>query len=139
MLESVSPAHAGVEGDCVDLDCGGTVSPAHAGVEARRRLSWRVMRRQPRACGGPGGGMRLTPSWVGTSSPGHSLHEGRVVLEEGWGYSTVVGGSCSTHNLRSVDPHPRGVGRPEAGRASADVEPSLGGCAETRRDRAGGR
>ena len=57
-----------------------------------------------------------------------------MLLEEGWGYSAGVGGSCSTHNLRSVDPHPRGVGRPEAGRASADVEPPPGGCGGTRRE-----
>ena len=38
-----------------------------------------------------------------------------MLLEEGWGYSTGVGGSCSTHNPRSVDPHPRGVFRPGAG------------------------
>ena len=56
-----------------------------------------------------------------------------MLLEEGWGYFAGVGGSCSTHNLRPVDPHPRGVGRPEAGRASADVEPPPGGCAGTRR------
>ena len=68
------------------------------------------------------------------SCPGRLLHEGRVLLEEGWGYSAGVGGSCSTHNLRPVDPHPRGVGRPEAGRASADVEPPPGGCAGTRRE-----
>ena len=58
--------------------------------------------------------------------PGRLLHEGRVLLEEGWGYSAGVGGSCSTHNLRSVDPHPRGAGRLEAGRASANVESPLG-------------
>ena len=68
------------------------------------------------------------------SCPGRLLHEGRVLLEEGWGYSTMGGRSCSTHNLRPVDPHPRGVGRPEAGRASADVEPPPGGCAGTRRE-----
>ena len=56
-----------------------------------------------------------------------------MLLEEGWGYSAGVGGSCSTHNLRPVDPHPRGVDRLEAGRASADVEPPPGGCAGTRR------
>ena len=66
--------------------------------------------------------------------PGRLLHEGRVLLEEGWGYSAGVGGSCSTHNRRSVDPHPRGVGRLEAGRDSADVEPPPGGCAGTRRE-----
>ena len=57
-----------------------------------------------------------------------------MLLEEGWGYSAGVGGSCSTHNLRPVDPHPRGVDRLEAGRASADVEPPPGGCAGTRRE-----
>ena len=45
---------------------------------------------------------------------GRLLHEGRVLLEEGWGYSTGVGGSCSTYNLRPVVPHPRGVFRPGA-------------------------
>ena len=63
---------------------------------------------------------------------GRLLHEVRVLLEEGWGYSTRGGCSCSTHNRRPVDPHPRGVGRPEAGRASADVEPPPGGCGGTR-------
>ena len=67
------------------------------------------------------------------SCPGRLLHEGRVLLEEGWGYSAGVGGSCSTHNLRPVDPHPRGVDRLEAGLASAEVEPPPGGCAGTRR------
>ena len=66
--------------------------------------------------------------------PGRLLHEGRVLLEEGWGYSAGVGGSRSTHNRRSVDPHPRGVGRLEAGRDSADVEPPPGGCGGTRRE-----
>ena len=60
-----------------------------------------------------------------------------MLLEEGWGYSAGVGGSCSTHNRRSVDPHPRGVGRLEAGRDSADVEPPPGGCAGTRREPGG--
>ena len=64
--------------------------------------------------------------------PGRLLHEGRVLLEEGWGYSAGVGGSRSTHNRRSVDPHPRGVGRLEAGRDSAGVEPPPGGCGGTR-------
>ena len=59
--------------------------------------------------------MRLTPSWAGAASPGRLLHEGRVLLEEGWGYSTGVEGSCSMHNPRLVDPHLRGVGRPEDG------------------------
>ena len=44
-----------------------------------------------------------------------------MLLEEGWGYSTRVGGSCSTHNPGSVDPHPRGVGRLEDG---ARAEPA---------------
>ena len=44
-----------------------------------------------------------------------ALHEGGVLLEEGWGYCGWVGPSCSTHNLWSVDPDPRGVGRLGAG------------------------
>ena len=39
------------------------------------------------------------------------LHEGGVLLEEGWGYWGWVGPSCSTHNPWPVDPDPRGVGR----------------------------
>ena len=60
-----------------------------------------------------------------------------MLLEEGWGYSTRGGRSCITHNLRPVDPHPRGMGRLEAGRDSADVEPPPGGCAGTRREPGG--
>ena len=41
----------------------------------------------------------------------HLLHEGRVPLEEGRVYSRWVGPSCSTHNPRAVDPHPRTVDR----------------------------
>ena len=63
------------------------------------------------------------------------MHEGRVLLEEGWGYSTMGGRSCSTYNLRSVDPHPRGVFRPGAAglapssshRPEAEREPETAG------------
>ena len=51
-----------------------------------------------------------------------ALHEGGVLLEEGWGYCGWVGPSCSTHNPRSVDPDPRGVDRLEA---RLKAEPAL--------------
>ncbi|PKY74433.1 hypothetical protein CYJ23_07325 [Actinomyces oris] len=41
--------------------------------------------------------------------PDGVLNEGRGLLEEGRGYSTGVGGSCSAHNPRPVHPHPRAV------------------------------
>ena len=47
-----------------------------------------------------------------------ALHEGGVLLEEGWEYCGWVGPSCSTHNPWSVDPDPRGVDR--LGPARAD-------------------
>ena len=68
------------------------------------------------------------------SCPGRLLHEGRVLLEEGWGYSAGVGGSCSTHNLRPVDPHPRGVGRLEDG---ARAEPTSSHRREAAREPGG--
>ena len=61
---------------------------------------------------------------VGEGRPGHCgggrrrldvLHEGGVLLEEGWGYCGWVGSSCSTHNHWPVDPDPRGVDRLGAG------------------------
>ena len=37
------------------------------------------------------------------------MHEGGVLLEEGRVYSMGVGGSCSRHNPRSVQSHPRRI------------------------------
>ena len=90
---------------------------------------------QPRACGGRGSrspglasarltalrvrgglyGCAVDAAWARSAGSGRLLHEGRVLLEKGWGYSTWVVGSCSTHEPWPVDPHPRGVGRPEDG------------------------
>ena len=57
-----------------------------------------------------------------------------MLLEEGWGYFAGVGGSCSTHNLRPVDPHPRGVGRLEDG---ARAEPTSSRRREAAREPGG--
>ena len=60
------------------------------------------------------------------------LHEGGVLLEEGWVYCRKVGSSCSTHNPWPVDPDPRSVGRLEvrlkAEPASSHSPPAL--CAD---------
>ena len=40
-----------------------------------------------------------------------ALHEGWVLLDEGWVHFGWLGPSCSTHNPWSVDPDPRGAGR----------------------------
>ena len=53
-----------------------------------------------------------------------ALHEGGVLLEEGWGYWGWVGPSCSTHNLWSVDPDPRGVDRLGAAPGSTTKNPA---------------
>ena len=67
------------------------------------------------------------------------MHEGRGLLEEGRGYSTGVGGSCSMHNPWLVVPHPRGVGRLGVGAGrqpsvhSADInEPAAETASEDR-------
>ena len=99
------------------------VNPVQSGVEARRRSPGRVPPRQP-AYAGVYIDMRLTLPGLG-QLPRAPTARGSGATGRGLGLLRGVGGSCSTHNLRSVDPHPRGVGRLEAGRASADVEPPM--------------
>ena len=50
-----------------------------------------------------------------------ALHEGGVLLEEGWGHFGWVGPSCSKHDPWPVDPAPRGAGLLEA-RLKAEPE-----------------
>ena len=59
----------------------------------------------------------------GSRHPLGAMREGRDLLDEGWVYSVGCGGSCSTHNPRSVPPEARGV----AGRDVADCARGEGG------------
>ena len=77
---------------------------------------------------------------VGGDRPGHggggrrrlgAMHEGGVLLDDGWGYCGEVGPSCSTHNPWSVDPDPRGVDRLGPTRGRSGAEPAR--CGQNRR------
>ena len=69
----------------------------------------------------------------------HVLHEGRELLNEGWGYFRWVGPSCSTPNPWPVDPDPRGVDRLGTGAGRRQRRSmTFGLCAGAGRGQAGG-